>query len=207
MKTIPTLILTTLIFVGAAGMAHALTVDISAHEHSLTNDPLNTHIFLNEGDTLSIHVDPMDMWSAGSNRPMSRASNADGLGNPLGGSYGLYSSAGSTFHFGSLIGQIGSGDYFFVGSSFNQTIGASGELTLLYWDSNYRDNRGSISAHISVNNPVPISSTLLLFGAGLCGLLGLRMRNKFLSNGGDPAAVEPGEPWKGAQAFVGVRKT
>ncbi len=179
MKSFQTPVLALLFLFGAAGMAHAFAVDISAYEHSLKNDPLNTHISLNAGDTLSIHVDPGDMWSAGNNHPMSRKSNADGLGNPLGGNYGLYSSGGSTFHFGSLIGRIGSGDYFFVGSGFNQKIETSGELTLLYWDNNYRDNRGSISADISVNNPVPISSTLLLFGAGVCGLVGLRMRNKY----------------------------
>ena len=143
------------------------TVEIFAWENSLMKNPLNTGIHLNAGDFLSVTVDPSDMWSAGSGP---RVSNADGLGNPYGGNYGYYSNGSSSFLYGSLIGKIGSGGYFFVGTSFHNYVPNSGDLILLYWDSNYYDNFGYVTAEIDVN-PVPEPSTMALLLLGIISVI------------------------------------
>ena len=146
MKTISAFFLGILSVFIVISVSRATTfVDIFAYENSLKKNPLNTGIHLNVGDCLSIiTVDPLDMWRAGGG---DRESDADGLGNPYGGKYGYYTYAGYSFLYGSLIGKIGSGSYFFVGTSFHNYISNSGNLMLLYWDSNYSDNSPSGSTN------------------------------------------------------------
>ena len=93
----------------------------------------------------------------------------------------LYTYDGFSFRYGSLIGQIGSGDYFFIGTSFQQAVADTGELKLMYWDSNYIDNFDSISAltaNISVN-PVPVPGAVLLGSMGM-GIVGWLRRRQSL---------------------------
>lgn len=121
----------------------ATTVDALTHT---TSAPLATNVMLQAGDHLVIDVASDDTWSAGEG---DRTSNADGLvaGNLYGGVYGNY----GDFPYGALVGQIGDGAYFLIGTSFDGVVSESGELKLMYRDSLYTDNSGEVAVQIDVN--------------------------------------------------------
>jgi hypothetical protein len=138
-----------------------------------------TGVSLTAGEAFTVTVASNDLWSAGA---LPRWSNADGLkvalfatgsdesgasaGTQIGSIFSLYTQDGLTAAYGSLVGQIGAGAFFLVGTNFSGTATASGQLSLYYWDSNNEDNTGSIAATISASAvPGPI------VGAGLPGLV------------------------------------
>jgi len=155
-------------------------VMIEAYTNSLWHTPLDTGIMLNSGDTLTVSVDFNDMWSAGNNIGGDRTSNADGLGNPFGHDFGFYTYGNLSTRYGTLVGQIGSGDYFVIGTSFNGVVSDSGALSLIYWDSNYSDNFDSVWADIGVTsaNPIPEPGALVLLGTGLVGIAAYSKKRK-----------------------------
>ena len=101
----------------------------------------DTGINLQRGQRLIIRTDPNQKWRAGAGW---RISNANGIR-----TIGKFTKSGLSAHYGSLVGRIGSGRYFFVGTNFSGTANSSGRLYLFYWDSNKADNSGSISVNIS----------------------------------------------------------
>ncbi|MEJ2001916.1 MAG: VPLPA-CTERM sorting domain-containing protein, partial [Maritimibacter sp.] len=85
-----------------------------------------------------------------------------------------YRTRDGNFAFGTLVGRIGSGNFFRIGSSFDGVANASGTLSLFNWDSNTWDNSGDIVAHVSVPTspvPLPASGLLLLGGFGALGAM------------------------------------
>lgn len=106
---------------------------------------------LGAGDLLTVRVDPGDTWSAGDDQPHSRESNADGLQQ----NYGLHLSGNLSAPFGSLVGRIGSGPFFVIGTSFEAEVKESGPLLLYYWDSDAFNNSGSVTAVIGVSRAGP----------------------------------------------------
>lgn len=122
---------------------------IDARTHSVAGGVgLNTGLFLSPGQLLTIHADPSDTWSAG---VADRVSNANGLGNPLGGNYGLHTRGDYAFLFGSLVGSLDGGRTFFgVGTQLCMTILTKGALMLYYWDSNVGDNAGKVRVVVQV---------------------------------------------------------
>jgi hypothetical protein len=124
---------------------------VRAKENSITGGtPLDTDIRVNPGDLLVITASPADTWRAG---PDDRTSNANGLGNPLGGAYGLYASGSHRFLFGSLVGTFDDGQtYFGVGTYLAMTILTEGVLKLVYWDGFSDDNSGSVRATVQLYN-------------------------------------------------------
>lgn len=78
--------------------------------------------------------------------------NANGLSNPFGGNYGLFTQSGFSFFYGSLVGSLDGGKTFFpVGTRMEMSILIpEGRLTLYYWDSNKADNSGSVIATVAV---------------------------------------------------------
>lgn len=159
--------------------ARAVTVDVFAEANSSSGGAgALTGISLTFGQAFTVSAEVTDLWNAG---PLPRWSNADGLivplvatgsddssqpdGTPIGSIFPLYAQGALTAPYGSLVGKIGAGDFFLVGTNFSGTANATGQLSLYYWDSNNGDNSGSIAATISASAvPGPI------VGAGLPGL-------------------------------------
>jgi hypothetical protein len=167
---------------GLAGLgtssARAVTVDAFANSSSGGTGAL-TGVFLTAGQAFTVTASTDDLWSAG---PLPRYSDANGLvgnrdangsddsgqppGTLIGTDFGTWTQYSFSAPYGSLVGQIGSGAFFLVGTNFSGPANASGELALYYWDSNNDDNTGSITATISAAAvPGPI------VGAGLPGLV------------------------------------
>jgi len=169
-----------------AGAAQASTVfGVKAYDDSWNGGAgagLNTGITLTSGESFTVSVDPSDLWSAGA---LPRWSDANGLthdiyatagddsgeavGTHIGTNFGGYAG----FYYGELVGQVGNGAYFAIGTSFSGVANASGALKLFYWDSNYADNSGSVAATVSTV-PEPGSIALMLAGLGVVGGLGRR---------------------------------
>ena len=178
-----------------ATSAHAVTtttvVDAIANSYnggSGTGD--DTFVSLTAGQSFSVTVGANDLWSSGA---VPRWSNADGLNKDLyavagdesgqaattliGKNWGLYGTADGAFYFGELVGKIGNGAYFAVGTNFNNTANATGILRLFYWDSNSGDNEGAVTASISAV-PETGSFALMLAGLGIVGGLARRRARK-----------------------------
>jgi hypothetical protein len=124
---------------------------------------LDTGISLNSTTTYDFAVlNPATVWSAGSNQPSSRDSDANGITTY----YGTYTAAGFTANFGALVGDVG-GFLFLIGTGPTSLSGHSGELTVGYWDSYYGDNSGSQKLQVS---SVPETSTWVMMLAGFAAL-------------------------------------
>lgn len=133
----------------------ASTFTVKAKENSVSGgSPLITGITVTKGQLLTINVAPDDKWSAG---VADRESNANGLSNPFGGNYGVFTKNGFSFFYGSLVGSLDDGKTFFaVGTRMEMSIlFPTGRLLLYYWDSNNQDNTGEVLATVAVyNGPV-----------------------------------------------------
>lgn len=152
----------------APALAATVTLDVLAKEHSSTpGNGLATGILVNPGTTLSIYADPRETWSLGDERPCTRTSDADGL---VPDCYGTYTQGGLTARYGTLVGRIGTGAFFVVGTVFEATAAEAGELFLYAWDSNDGDNTGAITVTISAV-PLPAGGLMLVGALGALTLL------------------------------------
>jgi hypothetical protein len=129
---------------------------VRAKENSVSGgNALITGISVKPGQLLTISADPCDTWSAGVER---RVSNANGLGNPFGADFGLFTKGSFAFLFGSLVGSLDGGKTFFpVGTRMEMTILAPGRLALYYWDINNEDNSDSVVATVAVYSGPDVS--------------------------------------------------
>ena len=104
----------------------------------------DTGIYLCEGDTVDFSVDPNQTWRASPDEGFS--SNADGI--PW---YGQFTHDGFSAPYGALVGEIGDGNYFLIGTgyiTYTATESAHGRLSLYYWDDNFPNNSGQIVVEI-----------------------------------------------------------
>jgi hypothetical protein len=123
---------------------------VKAKDNSVSGGaPLDTNITVTKGQLLTIGVPADDTWSAGADN---RESNANGLSNPLGGNFGVFTKGPFSFFYGALVGSLDGGKTFFaVGTRMEMSIlFPTGRLLLYYWDVNNVDNTGSITADVEV---------------------------------------------------------
>lgn len=155
--------------------AAAWTFDVQAKDH-VKESPLDTGLYVDPGQRLTLSVDPADLWRAGdSDSPASREGNADGLTG-----YGPLAYGDASFLYGTLVGQIEDGAYFKVGTSYDQVVGQGGNLRLLYWDTCASDNSGYVTATVRITPAhVPVPGALLLSGLGTA-LVGWMRRQRTL---------------------------
>ncbi len=159
--------------------ASALTFSVLATQVVGITPGLDTGINFNLGDSLTVTADPNDFWVLGP--PPNREINADGNSSATGSpEFGPLNTLGQSFFFGVLVGQIGAGDFFLIGTNFNGTANAAGVLKLFNWDSNNYDNSGSIAADVNGLSVVPLPAALPLYGTGLAiiGFIGWHRKRK-----------------------------
>jgi hypothetical protein len=172
----------------AAGAANAANFDVQAYANSSSGGTGLETISLTAGQSFSVSVDPTDLWNAGA---LPRWSNADGLsgnlfatgsddsteafGTLIGQNFGLYNQGNLSAAYGTLVGQIGSGDFFIVGTQYAGSAATSGMLKLYYWDSNFGDNTQYVSANVAAV-PEPKTYALLLGGLAAVGFVARRRR-------------------------------
>lgn len=126
----------------------------------------DTGINVAKKDVLIVNVDPNDDWSAGPEEPCTRTSNADGLTK----CYGAHSMSNLSANFGSLVGRIGDGPFFLIGTSYENEVMVSGRLLLYFWDSDNDNNSGFITANLVVKRRSTITAKLAFLqieGTGL----------------------------------------
>ena len=164
----------TALVLGALGLAAvpaaAATVsyDVYAMANSSTGGTgLATGISLSTGDVFSVSAALDDTWSLGATTL--RTGNADGLP-----AFSNWTQAGLSTLYGTLVGKIGSGAYFVIGTSFSGAANADGELFLYNWDSNASDNSGYITAEVTYGDvpvvPLPAAGLMLLSAVGALAL-------------------------------------
>jgi hypothetical protein len=158
----------------ASTLAAATPVVVSAYDNDLPDGTAAlSGITLTTGQHFTVSAALDDTWNFGNGEPQYE-SNADGIswlldiGNPDGSSLQA--------HFGSLLGQIGGGNYFVVGTAFDGVANASGELKFFYVDSDRDGNIGSVTADVNVT-ALPEPASMMLTGVALAGL-GLARRRK-----------------------------
>ena len=174
-----------LMLVALVGAAQASTVVVDARLNSSTGGVGADAGFLNSGQSFSVSVALTDLWNAGA---LPRWSNANGLtgpnliatgsddsGQPVGTLIGtatsLWTQGTLTAPFGSLVGRIGSGNFFLIGTSFSGIAPAAGELNLFYWDQNASDNTQFVTATVTTGvSGVPEPSTWAMMILGFAGI-------------------------------------
>lgn len=159
----------------APALAATVTVEVDATAHSSNlGTGLATGVFVRPGFTLSVMTDPRNQtWSLGADEPernCTRTTTADGLAPDC---YGEYTQGNLTARYGTLVGRIGSGDFFVLGTLFNGVVQQAGQVYLYNWDSAEGDNSGAIRVAVSAV-PLPAGGLLLLGAMG--GLAALRRR-------------------------------
>jgi hypothetical protein len=177
------------------GPASASTVVVDARLNSSTGGVGADAGFLNSGQSFSVSVALNDLWNAGA---LPRWSNANGLTGPdliatgtddsgqpastvIGTSTSLYTQGTLTAPFGSLVGIIGSGNFFLIGTSFSGIAPAAGELNLFYWDQNASDNTQFVTATITTSVsgvPEPSTWAMMLLGFAGIGFMAYRRKSK-----------------------------
>lgn len=155
--------------VASAGVSQAATVsvDVFAKANSVVlQNGADTGVNLMAGKAFKVSVAADDLWRIGTNLPRHEG-NAGGMVQSR--DYNLF---GATFNHGTLVGRIGAGAYFAIGTLFNGIAQNSGVLQLFAWDINSNDNSGFVTAKIDVAAvPLPAGAPLLLAGLAALGLL------------------------------------
>lgn len=170
--------------IGSPTVASAAVFVVQAGANSTTGGTaLNTGLTFAAGQQFKITSDTNDLWSSGA---LPRFSDANGIvmrlavngddsgqapGTQIGGNFGNYSQGNLSALYGSLVADLGGGNFQLLGANGVFTS-AGGPLKLAYFDSNSGDNSGQISFNISAV-PEPATWAMMLMGFGMIGF-GLR---------------------------------
>jgi hypothetical protein len=170
-----------------ASPAHAALFVVDAKNNSSSGGIGLGTIGITAGETLTVNVNPTDLWNAGA---LPRWSNANGLtgnllatgtddsgalaGTLIGTNFGLYTQSGLSAPYGALVGEIG-GTYKLLGTSYSGLAWGSGTLRLYYWDSNNGDNTQFVTADVS---KVPEPATLGVVATILSMLTGILLMRR-----------------------------
>jgi hypothetical protein len=159
-----------LAMVGSASAAAPATAsfDVFAKQNSLatsSNDasPLDTGIAFAIGDLVEISAS--GSWNGGGCGDLG-PNGGNCFGNGLPG-----------INYYSLIGRIGSGDFFKVGELYSGTAATAGNLFLAYLDTDSFNNSGFVTAVVTLPVPAvpePETYALMLGGLGLVGAIARR---------------------------------
>ncbi len=153
---------------GLAAAATTTTGVVDAQANSLIGGiAFDTGVFLTVGESFSVTANAADLWNNSGTDP-TYVSNADGHAFQAGEIGGLVDSIGS------LVGEIGNGPLFHVGTSFSSLAGMQGELKLFYFDSDAWNNTGSVRVAVSA---IPEPANIALMGLAL-GAFALSRRRK-----------------------------
>ena len=151
-----------------SGLAAASTGVVDAKDNSLIGGTaFDTGVFLSIGESFSVTANAADLWNNSGTDP-TYVSNADGHPSQAGSIGGLTDSIGS------LVGEIGNGPLFHVGTSYSSFAGVQGELKLFYFDSDADNNTGSVRVAVSA---IPEPANIALMGLAL-GAFALSRRRK-----------------------------
>ena len=153
-----------------SGLAAASTAGIvDAAGNSLGGGTaFDTGYFVVAGQSFSVTANPNDLWDNSGTDP-TYLSNADGH------SFQMADIDGLTDAIGSLVGEIGNGPLFHVGTNLSSTLAtSSGELKLFYFDTDAYNNTGAVHVDVSV---VPEPTNIALMGLAL-GAFALTRRRK-----------------------------
>jgi hypothetical protein len=134
---------------------------------------LQTGLNFAAGEAFSVAVDDVnDTWNFCVGGSISSCEvDADGVRPASNTILGGYSSAGASFAYGTLVGRVGTGSFFAIGTAgFSGTADVAGELSLFHWDHN-TNNGGTIAATVTYSQvaPVPLPAGLPLLALGLGG--------------------------------------
>lgn len=138
--------------------ANSTTVTVDSMLNSVVGGvALDTGVALTNGEQFTVTVPTNEIW----NNSWGDA-NYDANANGNGFQWMQLGNLNATI--GALVGQVGNGDYFVVGTNFSGTANGSGDLNLYYWDSDSFNNIGAVHATITA---VPEPATFALMGLGL----------------------------------------
>ena len=108
---------------------------------------LDTDIKLQPGDLLTIESHPRDLWSPDTANFVNATGRKEDDSKPYG--YQAYKS--HNYRLGSLIGSLDGGKTFFpVGTHLEMTVLNEGQLSFCFWDCDYGNNVGSVTAFVKV---------------------------------------------------------
>ena len=124
-------------------------------------------VFLSIGESFSVTANAADLWNNSGTDP-TYVSNADGHSFQMGTMDGL------TDAIGSLVGEIGNGPLFHVGTSYSSVATSAGQLKFFYFDSDAYNNTGSVRVAVSA---IPEPANIALMGLAL-GAFALSRRRK-----------------------------